>query len=294
MKLKYVFQIQSGLKKYKFIKTNLKAANILDGSYQSIYKGRSLNFEELREYVEGDELKDVDWSATARTRKLLVRQYIAEKKHNFLLVMDCNKRMLAHTDSGKQKSDVAIHAAGTLAYLVNLNGDYVGAMYTTPDGIENYHGRTGVYNIENILSHYDADVHKKNDTHLEPILRYVSGHVSKKTMIVMVTDLEEFTSIPENLLTMLLAQHELMLILVSDADVLGKHVYNTETDQYLPAFFSQSRMLRKQELARKKKIIESAERIIERHGIAHIFVNDTENIDTEIIKLLEKKKAIKF
>ncbi len=51
-----------------------------------------MNFEDLREYVVGDNIKDIDWKASARSRNLLVRRYIAEKKHNVMLVFDTGKK----------------------------------------------------------------------------------------------------------------------------------------------------------------------------------------------------------
>lgn len=293
MNLKYVFEIQSGLKKYKFIPTNLETSNILDGSYASIYKGRSLNFDELREYVEGDELKDVDWKASARSRKLLVRQYVAEKKHSFMLILDTNKRMLADTKNGGSKANAAIHAAGTFAYLVNLNGDYISSMYSSDGKITGSPLKSGVYNIENILSSYDKEVHKANNTDIHGVLQYVASHVKKKQMLLLVTDFEQFSTIPEKTLTTIMAQHELMVILVSDVDLGGKNVYNNANGAYLPAYISESRILIKQEKRRKEAIYKKANHLLECHGIAHIVVDGVQDIDMNIIHLLEIKKGIK-
>ena len=80
MRMKYITQIQANLKRYKTISTNRATSRILDGSYHSVYKGKSMNFDELREYVVGDDRKDIDWKASARSQKMLVKQYIAEKK----------------------------------------------------------------------------------------------------------------------------------------------------------------------------------------------------------------------
>jgi len=293
MNLKYVFEIQSGLKKYKFIPTKLETSNILDGSYSSIYKGRSLNFDELREYVEGDELKDVDWKASARSRKLLVRQYVAEKKHSFMLVMDTNKRMLADTNDGGSKANAAIHAAGTFAYLVNLNGDYISSMYSANGKITGSPLKSGVYNIESILSNYDSEVRKGNNTDINGVLQYVASHIKKKEMILLVTDFEQFSTIPEKTLSMVMAKHELMVIIVDDVDLGGKKVFNNEVGEYLPAYFSESRILVKQEKKRKEKIYKKANHLLECHGIAHIVIDGVNDIDLKIIKLLEIKKGIK-
>lgn len=79
MRMNYIAKIQSNLKGNRVIQTKKATSRLLDGSYYSIYKGRSMNFDELREYVAGDEVKDIDWKASSRSQKLLVRQYIAEK-----------------------------------------------------------------------------------------------------------------------------------------------------------------------------------------------------------------------
>ena len=72
MKLNYVSRISFGLQRYKTIYTKKATSRVLDGSYNSIYKGRSMNFDELREYVPGDDIKDIDWKATSRSQKVLV------------------------------------------------------------------------------------------------------------------------------------------------------------------------------------------------------------------------------
>ena len=105
MRLNYISQIKSNLKKSATISTKRPTSNILDGSYVSVFKGRSLNFDDLREYVPGDDVKDIDWKATARSQQPLVREYIAEKKHNILFVLDTNKRMLGDTDALVEKKE---------------------------------------------------------------------------------------------------------------------------------------------------------------------------------------------
>lgn len=117
-----ILKVKANLRKYKTIKTNKSTSRIIDGSYNSVYKGRSMNFDELRDYVPGDEIRDIDWKATARSQKVLVRQFIAEKKHNIMLVIDSNKRMLGQTRQGIDKKEAGLISAGGLAYLVGGNG----------------------------------------------------------------------------------------------------------------------------------------------------------------------------
>ena len=57
-----------------------KTSNLFDGSYKSVYQGNGMDFENLREYIPGDNIRDIDWKATARGNKVLVKRYVAEKK----------------------------------------------------------------------------------------------------------------------------------------------------------------------------------------------------------------------
>ena len=98
MRMTYITKIQANIKRFQTVHTRRSTNRVLDGSYKSIFKGRSMNFDELREYVPGDDIKDIDWKASSRSQKMLVRQYIAERKHNIMLVFDTNRRMLGDSD----------------------------------------------------------------------------------------------------------------------------------------------------------------------------------------------------
>ena len=132
MKMKYIPRIKANL----WINTKIKTSNILEGSYNSIYKGRSMNFEDLREYVIGDNVKDIDWKASARSNKILIKQYIAEKKHNILFILDTGKKMLADTKELESKKEIALMTVGTISYLVDSHGDSISAIYQGKENIK--------------------------------------------------------------------------------------------------------------------------------------------------------------
>ena len=64
-----------------------------------IQVGRGIDFNDLREYVRGDDVKDIDWKASARTRMLLVRRYVAERKHTVVLAVSTGRSMAAMNDA---------------------------------------------------------------------------------------------------------------------------------------------------------------------------------------------------
>ena len=82
MRKSYLNKIKANISIY----ARKNTSSLLDGSYRSIFKGKSLNFDDLREYVVGDNVKDIDLKASARSRKLLVKEYIAERTHNFMII----------------------------------------------------------------------------------------------------------------------------------------------------------------------------------------------------------------
>lgn len=293
MRMNYISKVQSNLKGNTNIQTNRATSRILDGSYHSIYKGRSMNFDELREYVAGDDIKDMDWKASARSQKLLVRQYIAEKKHNIMLVVDTSKRMLADTVKGQEKREVALICAGTIAYLVNKNGDYVSATYSTERLINHFPFKTGLFNIENILANYHKDVTLNNESDINKPLEYIVRNFRRKMIIVIITDLEGIRKMSESELKKLLLLHDILLVNISDAHKSGSDVYDVVGESYLSDYFTEDKKLSKIEAEKKAQVHEYCKNKVKKLGIASVTIDETEDIEEKIIELFGKHKGEK-
>ena len=292
MNLDYVSKIKFGLKRYKTIATDKATSRVLDGSYNSIYKGRSMNFDELREYVPGDDIKDIDWKATSRSQKVLVRQYIAEKRHNIMLVMDANRRMLAETKTGEEKGEVALMAGGTLGYMVTDNGDYVSGLYYHDEKMERSPFKTGFLNLEFLLEGYAKCLTPDNKSDLNGILSYIMHNITRRMIIVMVTDTEGILKLSDNLLGQITMVHDVLLINVSDADIFGKKVYNVYDKGYIPPFLSQSKAIRKKQKALQEQMKADAIKKLNRSGIPWVEVDTADRVDGKIAELLEKNKSV--
>ena len=292
MNLDYVSRIKFGLKRYKTIATDKATSRVLDGSYNSIYKGRSMNFDELREYVPGDDIKDIDWKATSRSQKVLIRQYIAEKRHNIMLVMDANRRMLASTKTGEDKGEVALMAGGTLGYMVTDNGDYVSGLYYHDDKMERSPFKTGFLNLEFLLEGYAKCLTPTNKSNLNGILKHIMHNIKRRMIVVIVTDLEGIIGLQDNYLGQITTVHDVLLIKVSDCDIFGKKVYNVDGSDYFPPFISTSKSIKRQQ----QKIVEGLEKEavtkLNRYGIPWVEVDTAERVDSKIAELLEKNKLV--
>lgn len=284
MNMKYITKIKANLSIY----TKKKTSNILEGTYNSIYKGKSMNFEDLREYVIGDNVKDIDWKATARSNKVLIKQYIAEKKHNVLFILDSGRKMLADTRDLDSKKEIALMTAGTIAYLVNKNGDSISAIYNGKSNIKLFPFKTGLYNIENILTSYEKEL--DTDGNLENLIKYVLKFMKRRMIIFIITDIDGMSNISEGTLRSLSYLHDVMFINISDALMTGYNTFDIDYDEYVPDYILEDEKLKNIELEIKTKIYEETKEKFKKYKIVTTTINRQKDIVNDIFKLLERRK----
>lgn len=284
MKMKYITKVKANLAIY----TKKKTSNILEGTYNSIYKGKSMNFEDLREYVIGDNVKDIDWKASARSNKILIKQYIAEKKHNILFILDTGKKMLADTKELEPKKDVALMAMGTISYLVNKNGDSIGAIYKGKENIRLFQFSTGIYNIEKILNSYEKEIDAESN--LEELVKYVLKFIKRRMIIFIITDIDGMYNISEETLRRLSLLHDVMFVNVSDALMTGYNAFDMDQNNYIPDYILEDEKLKDIELEIKTKIYNKTKEKFKKHKIITTTINEQKEIVNDVFKLLERRK----
>jgi uncharacterized protein (DUF58 family) len=282
--MKYINKIKSNLSIY----TKKKTSNIFEGSYNSIYKGRSMNFEDLREYVVGDNVKDIDWKASSRSNKILIKQYIAEKKHNILFVLDTGKKMMADTIELDSKKEIALMTTGTIAYLVDQHGDSISAIYQGMSNIKLFPFQNGLYNIEKILNYYEKEI--ESNGNLDDLLNYVLKFIKRKMIIFIITDINGISNIKEKTLKSLSLLNDVMIINISDALMTGYNTYDVEQDNYIPDFLLEDENLKKIEIELKNKLYEDANRKFKKYNIVSTTINKQQDIVKDVYKLLERRK----
>lgn len=268
-----------------------KTSNILDGEYKSIHKGRSMDFDDLREYIVGDDIKDIDWKSSARTGNLLIRRFHAEKKHNIMIIFDTGKKMLADTEKKLPKKEVALMSAGTIAYLANKHGDEVGALYNKENGISYSPFRTGINNIEKILYSYEKDAELNNSaSNLDKLLNYIIKNIKKKMIIFVVTDLEGMESVSESTIKRLSVLNDILFINIGDAYMTGENAYDIDKDSYIPQMFLGNSQLYEIEKKVKEEIYTKCVEKFKKYKISETTINDNDEIVMKIINLLERHR----
>src|SRR3954467_15844257 len=129
-----------------------RVLGLLDGEYASVATGRGTEFNDLREYVRGDDVKDLDWKATARVGQPLVRHYVAVRRRTVLLVVSTGRSMAAAHTLTLTKRALAIEVAGLLGWLAVRQGDLVGAAYGDAEGAVTLPARSGELHLERCLT----------------------------------------------------------------------------------------------------------------------------------------------
>ena len=284
MKLKYITKIKAGLSLY----TKRKTSNILEGSYNSIYKGKSMNFEDLREYVIGDNVKDIDWKASVRANKILIKRYIAEKKHNILFILDGGKKMLADTKMLDSKKDVALMTLGTIGYLVNKNGDSISTIYQGKDKITMMPFKVGLYNLENVINLYEKNIGEENN--LEELIKYVIKNIRKRMIVFIITDINGMSSISEDTLRRLAYYNDIMFVNISDALMTGYNAFDVDDDEYVPDYILDDKKMKDIEQELKNNIYEETNKKYKKYNIFSITVDREKDVVESIVKLLERRK----
>lgn len=285
MKLSYINQIKANISIY----SDKKTTNILDGTYKSIYRGKSMNFENLREYVLGDDVKDIDWKSSARSGKILTKQFIAEKKHNILLVMDTGVKMEADSDALESKKDLALFAAGTVGYLAIKNNDYVGMLYATDKKIELKPFRYNLYNLEDYLVGYERNAAKAGAP-LNDILEFANKYVAKRMIIIIVTDLAGINSIETNTLKKLNQRHNVLAINITDNYMFGSNIFDVTNDEYIPDFLLGDKKLNKLEHELRREILDKNCKRLRRNRVCMTSIGKKEEISYRVIELLEEHR----
>lgn len=111
---------------------HLKAGSVLSGRHNSLFRGRGLNFEELRHYQLGDDIRNLDWKVTMRTGKPHVRSYTEEKDRNVIILVDQRSSMF-FASKDTMKSVVAAEVAAMCGWRILKDGDRVGFIIATPE-----------------------------------------------------------------------------------------------------------------------------------------------------------------
>ena len=267
------------VKKKMSIYAKRRVRNVLSGNYGSVFKGRGMDFDDLRPYEYGDDVKDIDWKASARSRTPMIRRYVAIRKHNIMIVADAGRNMAALSPSGETKGDIATMAAGVLSYIAQKNDDLIGMIFGNSNGSTRFPLKEGTAHIENFLTKYEKSINIKADqANLNALLSYISKNFRERMFLIIITDVFGASNISQDILRRLRARHE---------------VRDITEDLRLPTFMRKDRKLKKAETRMRELLINTTKHDLRRLGICSCNIDSSDSVIPAIFKMLEEQKHVR-
>ena len=200
------------------IKTRGLSNEIFAGKYHTAFKGRGMSFAEVREYRIGDDVRDIDWNVTARSRKPHIKVYEEERELTMMLMVDVSgSRMFGTTDL--LKKNIITELAAVLAFSASQTGDKVGCIFFS-DRVEKFiPPKKGRSHILAIIRELVGFVPESNGTAISEAVRYLTGVNKKRCTAFLLSDFLNSKRDDEALddaLKIASARHDIIALKVSD------------------------------------------------------------------------------
>ena len=280
------------------IKTRGLSSEIFAGKYHSAFKGRGMSFSEVREYRIGDDVRDIDWNVTARSRNPHIKIYEEERELTMMLLVDVSgSRMFGTTD--KLKKNVATEIAAVLAFSAAENNDKIGCLFFS-DKVEKFippkKGRNHILHIIRELIEFRPE-NKRTD--IGQALRFFINTMKKHTRVFLVSDFmdidkEGHKERYEDALKIITNKHDIVGIRVYDPrestlpDVGALELVDAETRERIWVDTSSQRV--REHYARhwqeSQFIIDN---VLMRYKVDNVAVATDEDYVKALIKLFKKR-----
>ncbi|MDA3809553.1 MAG: DUF58 domain-containing protein [Spirochaetaceae bacterium] len=195
------------------IKTGKNVSSTFAGEYTSAFKGHGMEFEEVRAYQPGDDIKSIDWNVTARTGEPYIKRFREERELTVLLMVDLSASG-NFGSTGKTRNDVAAEICAVLSFSAIRNNDRVGLMVFT-DLVETYIAPAkGMTHIMRIIREILAFNPKGKGTSIEKALNYLAKVQRKNAVVFLISDF--FDQGYEKSLKIMAEKHDLVALSISD------------------------------------------------------------------------------
>lgn len=201
---------------------HLKAGSVLSGRHNSLFRGRGLNFEELRHYQLGDDIRNLDWKVTMRTGKPHVRSYTEEKDRNVMICVDQRSSMFFASQS-VMKSVVAAELAAMCGWRVLKDGDRVGYLIASHKAL--FHSKaqrsqndllSQLKNLVRANQSLDVASHDSSDVTFSRWIERINRMGLKQSTLIFISDWRDCEEHHLDRLQQLQQHNDVLAIMVSD------------------------------------------------------------------------------
>ncbi|WP_441000231.1 DUF58 domain-containing protein [Fodinibius sp. SL11] len=172
------------------IRTKGKVNNLFGGEYQSAFKGRGMEFSEVREYTYGDDIRQIDWNVTARTGDPFIKQFEEEREQTLMLCVDISPSGIFGS-RGQSKMELSIEICAVLAFSAIKNGDKVGLILFTDEIEKVIPPKKGRIHVLRLIRELLTTEPKGTGTDISEALSYVNRLLNRRAIIVLASDFQD-------------------------------------------------------------------------------------------------------
>jgi uncharacterized protein (DUF58 family) len=274
------------------ITTSKLATDFLSGQYESVFKGRGIEFDEVRDYQPGDEIRTIDWNVTARMGTPFVKKFVEERQLTVMLLLDASSSSSFGT-SKRFKKELAAEVCAVLAFAAIQNNDRVGLIIFT-DRIEKFvPPRKGRHHVLRVVREALYFHPKGKGTDIAGALRYLDNVVTRRAVTFVISDF--FAKDFKKPLSIANKKHDIVAITITDpretelpnagiielvdAETGKPYMIDTSSAKVRGAYAKKSGQLRDD----RKKIFGSV-------GVDHIDISTDKSYTEEFIKFFRMRK----
>jgi uncharacterized protein (DUF58 family) len=195
------------------IRTRRLVNDVFSGEYHSVFKGRGMEFAEVREYIPGDDVRTIDWNVTARLGHPYVKQFMEERELTVILVVDLSASGDFGT-RGRLKAFLAAEIAAVLAFSAVQNNDKVGLILFTDRVEQTVPARKGKRHVLRVIREILYYKPQGKGTNIARALEHLGRVQKRKAVVFVISDFQ--TSNYESALKLVARRHDLIAIRITD------------------------------------------------------------------------------
>ncbi|HTQ02552.1 MAG TPA: DUF58 domain-containing protein [Polyangiaceae bacterium] len=200
------------------IRTRRLVNDAVAGHYHSVFRGRGIDFDEVREYVPGDDVRTIDWNVTARAGHPFVKKFREDRELTILLLVDVSGS-LEFGSGAASKRELEAELASVLALSATRNNDKVGLVLFTDD-VETYIApKKGRFHVLRVVREILGATPRKRGTDVARALRFVNEVTHRRAIVFLLSDLLSPRSDPAGLrdaVRLVRRRHDLVVMHIRD------------------------------------------------------------------------------
>lgn len=195
------------------IKTGRLVSETFAGQYQSVFKGRGVEFADVREYVPGDDVRSIDWNVSARSSKVYVKNFIEERELTLLILCDISASQTFGSGE-KPKAEIAAELAAMFTFSALKNSDKTGLLLFS-DVVELYiPPRKGQNHNLRIIRELLAHEPKSKGTDVAMALRTANRIMKRRGIIILISDFKTADFTKE--IRLAARKHDIIPVVITD------------------------------------------------------------------------------